>query len=200
MNKFKILLAGLILVAMFGAGLGIAWMADAQNTKALTGQVTDELTKQPVAGASVHLSWPGEAAHEVKTDENGHYRAGFSTGPLSITVEARGFQPTTGVFAADDPLVREFPLDIVLRPYVVSGVVKDDSSQQPVVSATLTAGDASTQTAGDGRFTLERVQPGTTLRAEAGGYYPHEVQWNGNGALDFLLSPKTIAVVVTSAR
>jgi hypothetical protein len=193
-------LGGLVIVALFAIGLGAAWMQDASYARTLVGQVSDEHSKQPVSGAVVRISRNGDAARETTTDDAGHYSIGINGGTLSVTVQAHGYMSTTGPFQASDQLVKEFPLDIVLRPYAVAGMVKDSASQKPIVYAALSAGDASTQTSEDGRFMLERIEPGATLKAEASGYYPHESKWNGNDSLDFTLTPRTIAIAVSNGR
>ena len=200
MGNLKVVIGGLAIVVLFVVGLGAAWIQNNSYARTLSGLVSDEHSKQPVSGASVRVQRAGEAVRETKTDESGHYSIGSAGGTLTVTVQARGFISTTGLFQAADPLVKEFPLDIVLRPYAVSGIVKDGATQKPILYAALNAGEASTQTAADGRFTLERVEPGATLKAEASGYYPHEVQWNGDGTLEFVLSPRTIAIAVNNGR
>lgn len=196
MNNLKVVIGGLAVMVLFIIGLGAAWLQNTSYARTLSGLVSDEHTKQPVGGASVRIQRAGEAARETKTDDGGHYSIGIANGTLSVTVQARGYISTSGPFQAADPLVKEFPLDVVLRPYAVSGLVKDSTTQKPILNAALNAGDVSTQTAADGRFTLERVEPGVTLKAEASGYYPHEAQWNGDGALEFVLSPRTISIAV----
>ena len=198
MNNLKVVIGGLAVMVLFILGLGAAWVQNGTYTRTLTGMVSDEHTKQPVGGASVRIQRAGEAARETKTDGSGRYSIGIANGTLTVTVQARGFISTTGPFAAADPLVKEFPLDVVLRPFTVSGLVKDGATQKPILNASLNAGDASAQTAADGRFTLEPVEPGVTLRAEASGYYPHEAAWSGDGSLEFVLSPRTVAIVVNN--
>src|SRR4051812_36396545 len=54
-TKIQIVLAGLILVGMFGVGIAFAWMQDTTYAKVLTGQVTDERSKQPLISAIVRI-------------------------------------------------------------------------------------------------------------------------------------------------
>jgi hypothetical protein len=198
-TKIQIVLAGLILVGMFGVGIAFAWMQDTTYAKVLTGQVTDERSKQPLTSAIVRITRPGETARDYKVDENGRYRVGASIGTITISVQARGFQTTNGTFNASDPLVQEFPLDVVLRPWVLNGVVKDGATQKPIPAATLNAGEATTQSAADGTFALERLEPGSTVHVAATGYFPGDVQWTGDGALEFVLMPKTVGLAVSDS-
>lgn len=199
MNNLKVVIGGLAVMVLFIIGLGAAWVQNTTYTRTLSGTVSDEHSKQPVSGATVRIQRAGEVARETKADDSGHYSIGIANGTLTVTVQARGFISTTGPFQATDALVKEFPLDVVLRPYTVSGLVTDSTTQKPILNAALNAGDASTQTAADGRFTLEPVEPGGTLKAEAIGYYSHEALWSGDGTLEFVLSPRTVSIAVNSA-
>ena len=105
-----------------------------------------------------------------------------------------------GPFEPHDSLIKEFLVNVVLRPYTVSGVIKDSATQKPIIYAALSAGDAQAQSSDDGRYTLSRLEPGATIRIDASGYYPHEVQWQSQSNLDFVLTARTVAIVVSSAQ
>jgi len=128
MNNLKVVIGGLAVMVLFILGLGAAWVQNTTYTRTLSGMVSDEHTKQPVGGATVRVQRAGEVARETKSDDSGHYSIGIANGTLTVTVQARGFISTTGPFQAADPLVKEFPLDVVLRPYAVSGPVKDSAT------------------------------------------------------------------------
>ncbi|MEP7200613.1 MAG: putative glycoside hydrolase, partial [Chloroflexota bacterium] len=199
-SKKSVALIGGALLVMFAVGLSLAWVQDTQYSKMLFGQVSDERNQQPIAGASVRVYKAGESPRETQTDESGHYRMGIGTTALTVSVQARGFQTTFGPFQANDLLIKEFPLDVVLRPYVVTGIVKDSATQKPIVYAALSAGDASAQSGDDGRFTLERIEPGAKLKVEASGYYPHESVWTGDHTVDVALTVRTLAIAVSNVR
>ena len=199
MTRTRLTLLATAVLILCAVGIGIAFVQDVQSGRALVGQVSDEQTQQPVAGASVRVT-QGQTTAEAQTDDSGHYRIAIAGGALSVTVQARGYQPTSGPFRADDALVKEFPVNVVLRPYVISGVIKDSATQKPIIYAAISAGDAEAQSSDDGRYTLTRVEPGSTLRVDAGGYYPHEQPWQGESSLDFALTAHTVAIVVSSAQ
>lgn len=198
MLRNKSVLFAVMLIAMFAVGATVAWVQDVQNTKVLLGQVVDEQNRQPIAGAMVRVASSAQDARATQTDESGNYRIPIGSAPVTVTVQARGYQPTTGPFTPDDPLIKDFRLDVVVRPYILSGTVKDISTRKPIVYASLSAGDAQAQTGEDGRFTLARIEPGAKLKIEATGYYPFEAQWTGESALDFTLTAKTIAIAVSN--
>ncbi|MBI3732129.1 MAG: carboxypeptidase regulatory-like domain-containing protein, partial [Chloroflexi bacterium] len=195
----KIILAGLLILAAVLAGVGAAWVQDIQHGKALAGEVTDEQSQEPVAGASVQVVRGAQERRETRSDENGHYRLTVGDGPWTVTAQAPGYEPTSGPFQPEDTSLKEYLLHIVLRPYILTGVIRDAATRKPILDATLTAGDLQAQTEDDGRFTLARLSPGAVVRIEAAGYYPHEVVWNGESAIDFTLNAHTITVAAHDA-
>ncbi len=194
--KLTLFVTGLLL--LFAVGISIAWVRDVQS-KSLVGTISDEQTQQPVAGATVRIT-QNQTTHETQSDDAGHYRIGVGDAPLTITVQARGYLTTIGPFTPNDALVKDFLVNVVVRPYVVSGVVKDSATQKPIIYAAISSGDAQTQSSDDGRYTLARAQPSATLRIDASGYYPHEFQWKGESNVDFVLTARTLAIQVSSAQ
>src|SRR5690349_9620440 len=78
---------------LFVIGISVAWVQDVQVGRALVGQVTDEQTQQPVPGATIRTS-QNQATRETQSDDAGRYRIGIGAGPLTLTVQARGYQTT----------------------------------------------------------------------------------------------------------
>src|SRR5512143_40441 len=190
---------GLGLIALLALVAVLAWTGGGRYANQLSGIVSDERGRAPVPGALVHVAAASELPREAATGDDGRYHIGISNLPLTVSVQARGYQTTTGIFQANDSALKEYALDIVLRPYAVSGVVRDAATQKPVPDAVLSASDASAQSEDDGRFRLERLEPGAKIKAEATGYYPQEAPWNGGATLDFTLTPRMIVVAVSSA-
>ncbi|MBI5877075.1 MAG: carboxypeptidase regulatory-like domain-containing protein [Chloroflexi bacterium] len=192
-------IAGGALLALLVLGAALTWTQGGRYANQLAGLVSEERTRLPVPGAVVRVASATDAPREIKTADDGRYRIGVNSGALTVSVQARGYQTTTGIFAATDPALNEFALDVVLRPYAVAGVVRDSATQKPVAAALLSADDATAQSADDGRFRLERIEPGAKIKAEATGYYPQEIVWPGSAVLDFTLTARMIVVAVSSA-
>lgn len=189
----------MLLLVMIATGVTIGWMQDVQNSKILMGQIIDEQSKAPVPGANIRLTRQVQDVRETMADGDGRYRMAIGNGPLTVTVQARGYQSTVGPFEPSDALLKEYVLNIVLRPYLITGTVKDRATQQPIIYASLDAGDAHAQSTDNGKFVLSPVVPDSTLHIEARGYYPQEVKWNGESTMEFALTPRTIAIAVHSA-
>ena len=96
------------------------------ETSTLTGTVTDALTGDPVAGATVTAT--GEIDRTATTDEDGAYELLLIAGSFEVSVEAYGYAPETTT--VDLEAGEAMTLDIALDPLpttVVSGTVTDGS-------------------------------------------------------------------------
>ena len=92
----------------------------------LTGTVTDAVSGDPIAGATVTAT--GELDRTVTTDENGAYELLLIAGSFDVTTEAYGYAPETTT--VDLVAGETTTLDIALDPLpttVVSGTVTDGS-------------------------------------------------------------------------
>lgn len=92
----------------------------------LSGRVVDDLTGEGIAGAV--LTFHRDVGHQVRTDDEGNYRALGVTPVMvfNVIVTADGYNKHTERPVLDHPLPAATSLDIRLRPLArVSGVVLD---------------------------------------------------------------------------
>ncbi|NJK81445.1 MAG: hypothetical protein HC876_11955 [Chloroflexaceae bacterium] len=137
----------------------------------LTGQVTDQYSGEPLAGAEVAIG-----SLTATTDETGTYRLkGVPEGEQAITIEATGY----AAFEQSFDLLETYAVDAVLRPDVLSAVLVDGETGEPVPHATIIATETQTSTAVtsvridkqiDGRFTLDNMPEDGYLQVLAPGY------------------------------
>jgi hypothetical protein len=132
----------------------------------LTGEVTDEATNKPIAGVTIVLG-------EGNTTTDAHGRFTFKNippdGELVFTHE--------GYEEIRMPLTRATTLDVVMRRNVVEGVVRDATGSAVLSGTVVIATDnasgtvvASVRTDNDGRFRLQNVPDGATIKALRPGY------------------------------
>jgi len=96
------------------------------DTATLTGTVTDAVTGDPIAGATVTAV--GEIDRTATTDDNGVYNLLLIAGSFDVTAEAYGYAPETTT--VDLVAGETTTLDVALDPLpttVVSGTVTDGS-------------------------------------------------------------------------
>jgi len=162
------------------------------NAGYLCGQVSDETTGYPLAGATVtvgHLS--------VLTDADGRYRLEGVRGTLTVSAKAAGYWPLEEELAPQG-LLKGFVLNIALCPNQLWGTVVDELNGEPVARATVQADGRSIRTDWAGRYSLTRIKDETTLTVEADGY----LKWKGEvpdedhlvkgEPLDIVLVPNTV--------
>jgi hypothetical protein len=190
---------GIVVFVLAGLGASAIWWQEAQYSKMLVVRVTDELTQELVKDATVRVAQAGRAERETRTLHGEQYRIGIADAPYTMTVEAKGYQPTNGTITPAASLAKEYPLLVVLRPNVVSGAVKDGETNKPILYAAVSASDAVTYTDDLGRFTLARVALSETVHIVASGYYVKEVIWRGERELSLTMTPRTVVVAVQSA-
>jgi hypothetical protein len=184
----------------------------------LCGQVSDETTGYPLAGATVTV---GERS--VRTDVAGHYRLEGSRSTLTVSAKAAGYRPLDEELVSQGllregvlnlalrparywpgrlTLLRGFVLNVALRPNRLWGTVVDELNGEPVARATVQVDGRSIKTDSFGRYSLTRIKDETTLGVEADGY----LKWKGEvpgedrlvreEPLDIVLIPNTVVGTV----
>jgi hypothetical protein len=135
----------------------------------IAGTVTDSLTGQPLAGASVTYS-----GSSTSSDGNGRYSfTDVVEGTYSVSVN------TTGYNAQSQQVVvgpgASITIDFALAPLPgsVSGTVTDVASGAPLAGATVTYSGGSVITNGSGQYSFPSLAEGTySFTAGATGYGP----------------------------
>jgi uncharacterized lipoprotein NlpE involved in copper resistance len=178
-------LAGLILLCFY-----------LNSTRCLCGQVSDETTGHPLAGAVVTAG-----DRSVLTDAAGRYRLEGVRGTLTVSVKAAGYRPLEEELVSQG-LLRGFVLNVALRPNQLWGTVVDELNGEPVARATIQVDGCSIGTDSAGRYSLTRIEDETTLIVEADGY----LKWEGKvpdedhlvkeEPFDIVLVPNTVVGTV----
>ncbi len=145
-----------------------------------TGQVLDDYTGRPLAGAIVRAP-----AATVTSDDHGGFTVMTPTFPLSLSVQAPGYASWQGSFVT-------VSAGIALRPNTLSGLVLSVDGDRPLAGAVVTltgSPDLTTTTDAEGRYHLQGVPEKFTLRAKAWMYRPQEVTLERTTSHDFRLRP-----------
>jgi hypothetical protein len=169
----------------------------------VAGQVNDAASGQPLAGAAVTLS----SGEQMLTDAAGAFSARASRfQPLSASVDHTTFQPWQG--EASFGLLPLAPAQLAadLEPTVLQGQVLNAVDSQPVAGATVSAGDQTATTDGEGRFELQRLpRSGAQVSLAAEGFIAYELPlagWNGADAqpVSLPIYPNGLHGLVTDAE
>jgi hypothetical protein len=159
----------------------------------LSGVVVDSYSGKPIADA---LLKAGEVI-SVTTGVDGRYTlAGVPEG-FMLTITAPDHEPLS------QSLKRTTSFDTTLRPNVLAGIITDSYTNQPIVGATVEAGGAAGKTGADGRYRLEGVSAGATVKVSADGYAALSQPLEKTTAVDAALRPDvfkgTLVDAVTGA-
>ncbi len=165
------------------------------DEKVVLGIVTDELSGLPLAGAIVTI---GEGIQA--TDDQGRFRFQGLRGNLAVSVQAEGYRETRGRIEVGGLFAKEFPLEVILRPNLLIGTIRDGESGEPVPGAKISTGGQITGSDAKGRFTFRRVKRGATISVVAPGYEPGEAVFQGGEAQEILLRPLITAVEVKDEK
>ncbi len=160
----------------------------------LSGTVSDELSGSPVEGAAVSV---GELS--TKTDATGHYELRYLVGRPVLTVQADGYLPWQGSFSIERNLLNGAPLNVVLVPNTVMGLVRDAKTGEAVEGALLTVAGGEVFPQGKGSYVLRRVRPGALITVQATGYHPIEQAFAGSESLVIDLHPREVTLLVSDA-
>jgi hypothetical protein len=152
----------------------------------LSGVVKDVYTNQPVANALIKASDTISAT----TDATGAYTLQNVPETFQIAVNASDYVETR----AD--ISRKTSHELVLRPSVLRGVVKDTYSGKPVAGVTVKAGDATATTGDDGTYELKDVREGAEVSFSGAGYDEARQPMPQATSLDVTLRPNVITGTV----
>lgn len=156
----------------------------------VSGVVTDAYTKQPLAGVLVKASDTLSAT----TAANGGYRLEGVPESFTLTLSAADHEDVS------QRLKQQVSFDTALRPNVLSGVVTDRYTGQPVPGALVQAGDTVKATTGaDGKYRLEKVPPGATIQISANGFAMLTQPLEQAVTLDAVLRPDVLKGTIVDA-
>lgn len=149
----------------------------------VNGQVSDAGSSQPLADAKIILS----TGQEVLSDAQGRFAARASRfQPVTASVDEAAFQPWQGEASFSFLPLAPATLAASLQPTLLQGQVLDAVDSQPVVGATVTAGDQTVTTDAEGRFEMRGLsREGETLSLAAENYIAYEqtlTDWPADGA------------------
>lgn len=154
----------------------------------LSGTVMDIGTKEPIRGATVTAG-----AHHVTTDEDGRYTIHALPPGTTIRVQASGYHPSwEAVFHG------ESEHDFMLRPLIVTILVRDAYSGAALPGVKILAGDTTTVTDDDGRTIVRHPAANLRVAASRDGYANAEAIYEGEATLSLELRPTTLEGMVTS--
>jgi protocatechuate 3,4-dioxygenase beta subunit len=160
---------------------------------ALTGVISDYQTGQPLAGATVTAG--GQTA---ASDDAGRYRLLRLHGDdLSLAAELEGFEPASLPIDKAANLLGGEPLDVALLAPHLAGRLVNNVTDNPIVGATVTAGDLTATSDDDGRFILWTTEVPLDITVEAPGYEPAQAEFTEDVELAVALEPKGLVVTVT---
>lgn len=172
----------------------MAWLLYLDE-KVVLGIVTDELSGLPLAGAVVTI---GETVQA--TDDQGRFRFQGLRGNLAVSVQAERYLETRGRIEVGGLFAKEVPLEVILRPNLLIGTVRDGETGEPLFGATISTGRQITWSDAKGSFTFRRLKRGATISIIAPGYEPGEAVFRGEEIQEIPLWPRITAVEVKDER
>ncbi len=197
----RVVLLALLLVAGCGGDTPSAPSGGSQTvTHRLTGTVTAEGAGTPIAGATVSIADGANAGRSTSTGGDGTFSlTGLTAASFTVQVSASGYRQGSRAVTLD----RDVNLALALvaagpTTWTVSGVVRDDSTGEPVAGASVSVqdgpnADKSGVTDSSGAYVLAGLlEGGFTLRASASGYRAvfQGVSLTENRTVEFSLTPE----------
>ncbi|MEP7273472.1 MAG: carboxypeptidase regulatory-like domain-containing protein, partial [Acidobacteriota bacterium] len=144
------------------------------QTGSINGFVISLAGYQPVVGATIVVK--GTAIGTVSGADGSYTLSSAPIGPQTVTASAPGFnaeQAEVNVIAGQTSTE-----DFFLTPVVgtLGGIVRNATTNQAIVGATVSTAGISTTTGGNGSYTLNNIPEGPqTLTATADGFNPASV-------------------------
>ena len=183
-----LLLLGALLAAV------VVWLSCVRTVQ---GRVRDAETGQPLAGARVTVG-----GRQVLTDVEGSFRVPGVRGLVELEVDALGYEPQRNSPLATALVGMRQVVTLSLEPRELRGQVIDVVTGIPLTGATVSVGEAETQTDPQGRFSVKRAIPGSLVTARAPYYrqsdpLPYEGQATLDIALDLLPAVVTVRNLYT---
>ncbi|MFW5917534.1 MAG: S8 family serine peptidase, partial [Halorubrum sp.] len=107
----------------------------------------------------------------VDADENGTYAVDLRPGSYNVTAEAPDFDPVAPTSVTIDPNATTDPgFELDPKPATIAGTVTNATDGEPIAGATVAVGSSSTDTGGDGSYSLAADRGERTVTAAADGY------------------------------
>ena len=116
---------------------------------------------------------------------------------LSLAAELEGFEPASQPIDEAANLLGGEPLDVALLAPHLAGRLVNNVTNNPIVGATVTAGDLTATSDDDGRFILWTTDVPLAITVEAPGYEPAQAEFSEDVELAVALEPKGLVVTVT---
>jgi hypothetical protein len=169
------------------SGVMTVTLDTALRPNALSGQIRDAFSGDPVAGAAVTASFAVTDTLTAATDAEGRYTLVGLPEQFALSVSAPDYAPV------EEQLSRTTSLDLDLRPNVLSGVITDRFSGAGVAGATVRVGAARAVTGADGSYRVEGVPAEVTgIEVSADGYASLSQELGRTTRLDAVLRPDTL--------
>jgi hypothetical protein len=170
----------------------------------ILGTITDAETGAPVAGVA-YLADGQAQPQSFAANTQGHFTAARVEPPLTIRVEAPGYQTWQTELAALEGLLTGNPvykLPVELKPRLTLGVARAADTGEPLSGLTLTVADGGQTLTTDaaGHFELRRLRPGDRITLAAPeGYLPAEVNFKDESELTLNLHPRQVVITASDA-
>lgn len=158
----------------------------------LSGIVNDLYSGAPLAGAQVSAQIDASRTLSATTDAEGRYTLTETPEQFRLIISAPEYAPV------EADVQRMIAYDARLRPNVISGIVTDRYSDQPVAGATVQAGTATATTGADGAYRIADLPEGVTAIAiSAEGYAELDQQFEpGTRTVNAVLRPDMLTATL----
>jgi hypothetical protein len=158
----------------------------------LSGVVTDRYSSEPLAGAVVSITTGATNTLTMTTSADGRYQFDAVSEQVTLEVSLPDYE------TLQETLERTINHDIALRSNVITGIVSDRYTEQPLGGVEVTAGTVTTQTAADGAYRLAGVPADVTmLDINIDGYAPLAQQFEpGVRVVDAVLRPDVLTATL----
>lgn len=144
------------------------FLIDPITTGTILGTAVNSVTGEPLANVVIEI-----AGQRIRTDSRGQFRAEeIESGEITVNASQSGFRADSEALLLEALQTAEATLELEpITTGIVSGIVIDKTSGEPVVEAAIRAGDKSGMTGEDGRFRLEEVEAGVLVVAATKALY-----------------------------
>ncbi|MCX7839169.1 MAG: carboxypeptidase regulatory-like domain-containing protein [Anaerolineae bacterium] len=181
----------MLLLIFILSGIVAALIYFAFDTRQLTGMVIDAVLHSPISDARLVI-----ANQIVTTNTRGEYVVKIPRGIHSLRVEADGYLPLDTQVNGDDLFMRAFALDLALEQNRVTLIVRDAETRQPLPNVQVTIGTQTVSSDNTGRIEARHVKKNTPITAQAPGYQPLVLSFDGQTDIELALLPSTLTVTV----
>lgn len=144
---------------------------------------TDQYTNKPIPRAQIQVG-----DQKLATDADGRAVLRRVRTGATVHAAAPGYEATSASFTGND-LNSTFNVQLTLRPNVLDGIIVDALTNQPIISATLVAGNIMGVTNAQGGYHLENVPASVALTILAPGYLKTQIDIKNTLKRDVKLQP-----------